>query len=516
MNKLPIALLLFLLTGIAAAKPAAPRLHLNSDGVTVQLSWTPVKGATGYRLLYAPYPYQGPETIGTIDVGTETAFSARLWEGAAYYAAIQAHDANGELSDYSNIGFVLIQDRGQDYRNYWRTYIKDSEAGNYRDNAFLYADLPDTANCQAGALTDRAKQRLLDAVNQIRALVDLPPSVYEPAYDDDTQAAALIQAANHYINHFPAATDRCYTEAGAKTSSTSNLHSSSQNDDPAGHAVGWTNDANNISNIAAVGHRRWILNPFTTQVSYGQVFGYAALKVFDFANAPLPDPATLPNFVAFPYGKTPYVLLSPGAQTPWSLSILTDKTNLWGNQHDYFARATVTVRNKMSGETLTVGNLYHDTQGSGIPNVLTWTVDNWEYDTWYTVTIEHIDYPDRPDATLEYDVFIDYKNLVDLNYPLEPDDQANGYQFSGTLPDNLDQDSYQVFLEGEVQISGTSQFSNMAFFIRLYDADKRLIRATDQPLTLNLPSDMYTLIVSNCNGQGTCYTGSKSYHVQIH
>ena len=39
--------------------------------------------------------------------------------------------------------------------------------------------------------------------------------------------------------------------------------------------IGWANDARNRSLIAAVGHRRWLLNPFATYMSYGQVNGYA-------------------------------------------------------------------------------------------------------------------------------------------------------------------------------------------------------------------------------------------------
>jgi hypothetical protein len=78
-------------------------LSLVTTGVNVSVSWTAVPGATGYQLFYAPYPYTGPATIGSIDMGMQTSLSADLWSGAAYYVAVQAYDQAGS-SGYSNIG----------------------------------------------------------------------------------------------------------------------------------------------------------------------------------------------------------------------------------------------------------------------------------------------------------------------------------------------------------------------------------------------------------------------------
>ncbi len=502
-------------TTVVLARPQPPRLHVNTDGITVQLHWTPVADAQGYLLLYAPYPYQGPETIGSIDLGNQTEFSAQLWQGAAYYAAIQAYDAQGEKSEFSNIGFVLIKDRGDAYRQYWRRYIQDQEDETYRNDAFLYQDTPDPDNCRPGALTPEAIDRAVTAMNQIRALHSLPQVIHAQDYDTETQETPLIQRANQFINHFPPESARCYSQTAADGSRTRNLSGGgSGNEDPAAHLVGWSDDANNISTVAAVGHRRWILDPFTTQTSYGQVFGYAALKVFGFTDEAPPDPTTVPDFVAFPYQRYPYVLLS-SPDTPWSLSAVEDKTNAWGNQHDYFSSATVTVREKKTGNPLSVSNLYHDSQGLGIPNVLTWTVKDWKYDTWYTVTVEPIDFQHQPEGKLEYDVFIDRKNLLDIQYPLEAGDTADQKTLTGTLSDRQDKDSYRLFLQGKARIEGSSQFSNQAFFILVYDEDKRLVAASDQGFELTLPPDWYTVVVSDCHPDGTCYTDPKTYQVQI-
>lgn len=85
-----------------AAAPATPTLAYSINGFTVTVSWTAISNATEYKLSYAPIPYTGPESIGSINVGNTTSFSATLWEGAAFYIAVQAGNGEG-FSEYSNI-----------------------------------------------------------------------------------------------------------------------------------------------------------------------------------------------------------------------------------------------------------------------------------------------------------------------------------------------------------------------------------------------------------------------------
>lgn len=97
-----IALVLFGFSMQALAEPIAPKLIFSINGLTVTAAWTKVPGATEYKLSYAPFPYTGPESIGSFDVGGQTSFSATLWEGAAFYIAVQAGNEQG-FSEYSNI-----------------------------------------------------------------------------------------------------------------------------------------------------------------------------------------------------------------------------------------------------------------------------------------------------------------------------------------------------------------------------------------------------------------------------
>ena len=94
--------------GVNVTPPAAPKLTVATTGLSVTVSWDAVSSATGYTLFYAPHPYAGPETIGSVDMGIQTSISVNLWQGAAFYVAVQAYNTFGS-SGYSNVGFVSIE-----------------------------------------------------------------------------------------------------------------------------------------------------------------------------------------------------------------------------------------------------------------------------------------------------------------------------------------------------------------------------------------------------------------------
>jgi len=82
----------------------SPVLQLETEGNRASLEWSAVSGAKGYRLYYAP---PSIETIGEVDMGLQTTFSADLWPQASFYVAIKAYNET-EDSDYSNIEFFLL------------------------------------------------------------------------------------------------------------------------------------------------------------------------------------------------------------------------------------------------------------------------------------------------------------------------------------------------------------------------------------------------------------------------
>ncbi|MCK5667337.1 MAG: CAP domain-containing protein, partial [Thiotrichaceae bacterium] len=437
---------------------------------------------------------------------------------AAFYVAVQAYDTNLQHSDFSNIGFLLIQERGENYRDFWRTVTKEISEQAYTDNDFLYTIIPDTDSCTAGVISETAQLRQLNTINEIRKLHRLPAVDYDNNTDFEVQQAALIQRANNFLSHTPAENSLCFSQAGYDGSISSNLHLGRTNSDPAEDMIGFIDDAFNVSTIAGVGHRRALLNPFLHFTSYGQVLGASAVKVFDYSASSVADASSVPDFIAFPYLRYPYMFFSDKSslkKTPWNLTIIEDKHSLWANQHNYFADSELKVTQKDSGKLLHVDDLHSDTKGTGVPNNLSWTVANWQYDTWYSVTIDNIRYRSGEIGSIHYDVLIDYKNIIDITAPLETGDQQNGSTIQGTLFAENDKDSYEVNLGGSVTFSGSSQFSNMAFFIAVYDANKKLLAVKDETFTMELISGRYTLVMSNCDQQ-TCYNQSKNYSVHIH
>jgi len=87
--------------------PSKPELMLTISGLQLSLSWYNVANADGYIFSYAPAPYTGPDTIRTIDMAAQTSFSIELWDGAAFFVAVQAYNDVG-VSEYSNIEYFEI------------------------------------------------------------------------------------------------------------------------------------------------------------------------------------------------------------------------------------------------------------------------------------------------------------------------------------------------------------------------------------------------------------------------
>jgi len=94
---------------------SAPTLSYTISGLELSVTWESVPDAVGYKLHYAPFPYTGPESIASIDLGSSSSFDYTLWEGAAFYIAVQAYDAQQKHSDYSNIVQFVINSNTPQY-----------------------------------------------------------------------------------------------------------------------------------------------------------------------------------------------------------------------------------------------------------------------------------------------------------------------------------------------------------------------------------------------------------------
>jgi hypothetical protein len=405
---------------------------------------------------------------------------------------------------------VFVNTSGYDI-NYWAITLAQVAAGAQATDSYLYSIVPNVDQCDPGAVTQAAKDRARTALNNTRALVGLAAAEYDNFYDMQVQQASLVQRANNYLSHVPDPADSCYSAEARTGSSTSNLTGGRQAD-PASQIFGWANDNNNVASLMAAGHRRWVVFPGLGYISYGQVRGYAAQKVFDFGQPPSTAVSPAIEYVAFPYKTFPYVLVSKGDKpTPWSISMVPPGG--MNSPFNYFASATVAVKNAASGAPLPVHSQYTDTQRFGLTNFLSWMVDDWEYDTRYTVTIDNISMPGGEVRKVEYDVLLDRYNLVDIDGPLESGDSRQGNSLQGHFDTAADEDGYTAALAGLHSFQGDSEFSNQAFIIRVYDDRKRLVKSSDQAFSMDFPAGTYTILVSPCDENGVCYQNVKNYTV---
>ena len=397
---------------------------------------------------------------------------------------------------------------------YWKRTLREIDSGQFSTDDFLYRLPPDVSTCDPGAVSAGAGRRALQALNQVRALHDLPPVELDDFYAMQVQEASLVQRANNYLNHYPEPGDNCYTSGAREGSSTANLSGSSRPVDPAEDVFGWVNDNNNLAELMAAGHRRWLLFPPLGYVSYGQVEGYSTIKVAGFTSPPRAPVSADLEYIALPYKTYPHILVSGGGKpTPWSFSLAIPPGTAGG--FDYFSNALVTVTERDTGSELPVHSLHRDSRGHGLTNFLSWLVDGWRHDTAYTVTVSNVRMPDGGTRDFHYPVVIDRYHLLDLDYPLEAGDSRRDSSFQGRFDSARDRDSYAISLTGRKTVSGRSEFSNQGFFILLYDPDKNLVKSSDRPFDMTFAGGRYTLVISPCDENGLCYRGTRSYSVAV-
>jgi hypothetical protein len=393
--------------------------------------------------------------------------------------------------------------------SFWQRASNIYEDDKYRTGRPTYEDLyrivPNIENCDPGELTQWAKQRAQNALNEIRTLHSLPSVDYAGQFDAEVQAASLVQAANDYfVGHFPATSDRCYSQLAYDGASSSNLYYGSvdQNRDPLLDLIGWADDAFNVADVMGVGHRRHILNPDLGYIAYGQALGFSAQKVFDFNLSPK-DSGDGKEFVALPFGAYPYLLVPNEEEkpTPWSIHIVTTEAS--AAEYDYFRQATVTVTQTASGKSLPISNVYSDSKrwSGRLHGNLSWIVADFDYDTEYTVQVSNVLFPTGERKNFSYPVNIIRRAIIDITEPLEPSDRRLENGIAGVIAGRADRDSVDVEVSARrsYRLTGQSRYSNWAFYAELYDANKERLVSTDEDVDINLMPGVYTLVVGNCS-----------------
>jgi uncharacterized protein YkwD len=202
-------------------------------------------------------------------------------------------------------------------------YVRDYASGLNTSTGYTGSD----SECRPGTSSASSRAATLRAVNFVRAMSGLAPVRFSAALNTRSQRTALMMSANRALSHAPPRGWRCYNSIGAANAGRSNLALSYPSITSAGMVGLYMGEPG--SGNAAVGHRRWLLNPSATTMGTGSTDTANAMTVIGPTAAHRPNPA----WVSWPtagYFPRP---LEPGGR--WSLSA--------GSRKADFRRATVRV-----------------------------------------------------------------------------------------------------------------------------------------------------------------------------
>ncbi len=202
---------------------------------------------------------------------------------------------------------------------YWREYAPGLD----QDTGWTGSD----RRCEPGTTSSASRAATLRALNYARSLAGLAPVSFSAELNARAQKTALIMSANESLSHSPPSSWRCWSSTGAANARRSNI------------AIAWPSitSSGTISlyledhgpSNRAVGHRRWLLNPFSTQMGSGSTDTANAITVMGPTSGARPNPA----WVAWPTAGWFPDALEPSGR--WSLSA--------GNKAISFRRASVRV-----------------------------------------------------------------------------------------------------------------------------------------------------------------------------
>lgn len=120
------------------------------------------------------------------------------------------------------------------------------------------------SSCDPGATSAAYADASIGLVNWFRAMAGLPAVARDTGFDDETQAAALMMAAQADVSHAPGTGWACYSAGGRLGAERSNLALGAHG----AEAIRLYVEDDGLGN-EYVGHRRWILYPPQLTMSSG-------------------------------------------------------------------------------------------------------------------------------------------------------------------------------------------------------------------------------------------------------
>lgn len=265
----------------------------------------------------------------------------------------------------------------------------------------------DHAACQPGALSAGFTDSLLKLVNYYRTVAGLPAVVFNPTLSARAQAAALMMSANENLSHNPPSDWACYTQDGALAASRSNLSLFGWvgiSDETGLHDAGINGQMEDQGDYnTSVGHRRWILYPYQTEMGVGHVpppqrqgqmaYGGGALYVLadNVWSGQAPRQSPRDGFIAWP----------PRGYIPWQ-ALYHDSANYYEYYGDEVRLRWSFLLNEadFGAATITVTHNGAAVAVSRLPDVV-------EYDenaAVFVPAIDHATLADGADHTLQVTV----------------------------------------------------------------------------------------------------------------
>lgn len=202
------------------------------------------------------------------------------------------------------------------------------------------------SGCKVGTESAASKKATLDAINFMRALVQLDGVRFSSDWNSDALKNSLMMEARRQITHTPSASGKCWHAAGGAAAKRSNIalewgSASLASTTGARGVVGYMVDPGAGNEI--VGHRRWLLDPRITQMGTGSTKAANTLTVFGATGIVASQYNAKPSWMEWPSAGYFPAAIEPAGR--WSLSSSASGAD--------FRKATIAVKDA-SGKSLKV------------------------------------------------------------------------------------------------------------------------------------------------------------------
>lgn len=259
------------------------------------------------------------------------------------------------------------------------------------ENEGIYSTDPDVSRCEPGIVTDSEKKDVLDRLNYIRSLHNLPPVTYEKNDDVITAECSLIIAANKKLSHTPTSDWDCYSNDAYTGCNKSNIYVQWGGDPLIVESESVVDAFMTDEGVESLGHRRWFIDPWLSHISFGRaddtenkVLG-SAIKVINTTEQSIASSSI--KFVAYPFEYYPAELYNDSVML--SFSVISDKTNKWKNNQVKFSSAAISIKDPLN-KIIKITGMKFDNEGYGVPNNMRWFAESLKSGTKYNVVIKNV------------------------------------------------------------------------------------------------------------------------------